>query len=176
MNLPRLSKPALWLLITLAIGVPGYLTLGRFVLAHCMLYAARAGNVGELRLLILLGGSVNSHHRNVSGGGSALTVAASQNHEQTVAFLLERGAEPDIQDNNGYSPLIYAVMDGNQSMFAMLMQHHANPNLTERCRLTAYDYALQKQHTDMARKLQQAGGIKGKDGGCPLKHETILRP
>ena len=166
MNLPRLSKPVVRMMIFLGVIVPGYLTIGRLVLTHGLFIAAERGDVVILRLLLISGVSIDFHDRNVRNGGSAIGKAAQNNHFGAVSFLLQQGANPNIQDNNNYSPLIWATMNGDRGIVDLLIRHHANLNLEERCRMTAYDWALQKNYSELARKLKAAGGRKGPGGGC----------
>lgn len=46
--------------------------------------------------------------------------------EECVSVLLERGAEPNIKDVNGYTALHHAALNGNVALAATLLQHQAD--------------------------------------------------
>lgn len=43
-----------------------------------------------------------------------------------MSVLLERGAEPNIKDVNGYTALHHAALNGNVALAATLLQHQAD--------------------------------------------------
>jgi len=48
------------------------------------------------------------------------------NHTDTIIKLLRQGADPNIADSEGYTPLHYAVMKGNLAVVNELLQKGAN--------------------------------------------------
>ena len=48
------------------------------------------------------------------------------NHTDTIIKLLRQGADPNIADSAGYTPLHYAVMKGNLAVVNVLLQKGAN--------------------------------------------------
>ena len=48
------------------------------------------------------------------------------NHTDTIIKLLRQGADPNIADREGYTPLHYAVMKGNLAVVNVLLQKGAN--------------------------------------------------
>lgn len=48
------------------------------------------------------------------------------NHTDTIIKLLHQGADPNIADREGYTPLHYAVMKGNLAVVNVLLQKGAN--------------------------------------------------
>ena len=48
------------------------------------------------------------------------------NHTDTIIKLLRQGADPNIADREGYTPLHYAVMKGNLNAVQALLQKGAN--------------------------------------------------
>ena len=69
--------------------------------------AALGGDVTAARVLLELGASVNGRD---GFGRPALTLAAYANRVEMVAFLLERGADPAIRDENGRPILHYLLV------------------------------------------------------------------
>ncbi len=69
------------------------------------------------------------HHRDKYGHGP-LTTAAAAGDDGLVAFLLERGADPNVETLDGYSPLLWAVeseAEGSAAVLARLLAAGADP-------------------------------------------------
>lgn len=90
-------------------------------------YAASFGLVDVVRLLLEtekdmkvdeLGGRVHS---------SALHVATYRDHINIVKLLLARGADPNLPNIVGESPIEWAMRNQNQEMIDLLLQHGARP-------------------------------------------------
>lgn len=74
-----------------------------------LMFAARAGDMESLQLLLDRGAEVNA----VSAeDGPALVIASAWGHEDLALYLLNQGADPNIPDANGMTALHYAMRDG----------------------------------------------------------------
>lgn len=71
-----------------------------------------------------------------------------------TAGLLVRGANPNIQDAGGYTPLHYAAMHNHPELVRRLIQHKADPALKTRQSLLASDVATTR---DVIRAIKRAG-------------------
>lgn len=89
-----------------------------------LLFAARAGDLPSARLLVDAGADVNDTN---AWGVSAVTMAAHSGYRKLVAYLLERGADPDA-DEAGFAALHEAVMRRDAELAAILLDHGADPN------------------------------------------------
>ncbi len=51
-------------------------------------------------------------------------------NEKFAKYLLEKGANPNVYNTDGWTPLLLAVDDGLFNIVKLLMQHGANPEMT----------------------------------------------
>ena len=56
--------------------------------------------------------------------------ASSNGNPDTVSLLLEKGAQIDMQDKNGWFPLMYAAQAGDLEICGLLVAYGANVHLT----------------------------------------------
>jgi ankyrin repeat protein len=64
-----------------------------------------------------------------NGGRTALHQAAECGHTEVVQILLEKGANADTRDTDGYSPLYSAARNGFEQIAKMLLVHKADPDI-----------------------------------------------
>jgi ankyrin len=89
-----------------------------------LLFAARAGDVESVRLLLAAGADVND---SLPNGMSALVLAAHSGNGLAASLLLEKGADPNAAEI-GYTALHAAVLRGDLNLVKDLLAHGANPN------------------------------------------------
>ncbi|TRZ37248.1 hypothetical protein CEQ21_17470 [Niallia circulans] len=76
------------------------------------------------------------------GGYTELHEAAYNNDIETVSTLLESGADPNSQDDEGYTPLMSAIDGGsNPELLKLLLFNGADVTLQDAYGYTAFDYA-----------------------------------
>ena len=76
-----------------------------------LMYAAASGKVDTMKVLLEDGKvDVNALHTN---GGSALIEACTAGASEAISFLVENGANYDIVDNDGVTPLMAIAAQGN---------------------------------------------------------------
>ena len=59
----------------------------------------------------------------------ALILAVQYNRTAVVNMLLKAGANADVQDEDGWSPLMIASLAGQDELVVMLLAGGTNPNL-----------------------------------------------
>ena len=74
-----------------------------------LMFAAREGDLEMVRLLVSAGADVNVYSFEY---GNALVVAAANAHEDMAIYLTEQGADPNVTDRWGLTPLHYSLQDG----------------------------------------------------------------
>lgn len=100
-------------------------------------------------LLIDAGANINR----VRGAGSLLQMACDSNDLQLVRSLLDKGAEPNIADPLGRTPLFTAVSAGNQEMVKLLVDGGADLSV-KAMNLSLPQMAEIKQNMEMVNLLQ----------------------
>jgi ankyrin repeat domain-containing protein 50 len=93
---------------------------------HPLYYAASFGLFEVVRIIL---DTEKGLDINVLGGrarATALHVAVYRDHIDVAQLLLERGAEPNIPNNIGESPMYWARLNGNGEMQALLEQYGAD--------------------------------------------------
>ena len=94
------------------------------------LMAAAAHNRLELIQPLVTAGAVVDQQEK-PGGNTALFYAAQLDNTDIVQMLLEEGADPDLQDENGWSPLHVAAQYGYLSTTRALLNGAADVNLPD---------------------------------------------
>jgi uncharacterized protein len=79
---------------------------GAFTALH---FAARNGKLDAARVLLDGGANINDTHPEF---GNALMIAIASGHEELALFLLKNGADPNVKDPWGATPLHYALHKG----------------------------------------------------------------
>ena len=125
--------------------------------------AAASRNIEVFRLLLERGAEVN-HRTKLKQ--SVLGVAALYGSEEMVKMLLDRGTNVNVQDERGYSPLMYAayseVMPGG--VVRMLLAKGAHTNVTGEGE-TPRSLAAKRGDNEVAQALgvpvaeRQSGGV-----------------
>lgn len=88
-------------------------------------------------------------------GATRLFNAVSDEVVAEVRRLLALGADPNIPDVNGITPLMDAAHGGNLEIAILLMERGANPYLLDNFGDSALAYAQQWKHADVVRFLQR---------------------
>lgn len=86
------------------------------------------GNLGAGRLLLRARG-LNVDLTCKKQGATALSIATQEGHTEIVAMLLENGAEPDLVDHYGRSPVKVAGQRGHFNIVRLLESYGAKPFL-----------------------------------------------
>ncbi len=97
------------------------------------------------------------NYRDQSSGEGALHVLVRGRDITWLNFLLARGARPDLQANDGTTPLILAAQLGWSEGATQLLARRANPNLGNRNGMTPLMFAVQRRDLQMVRLLRSQG-------------------
>jgi ankyrin repeat protein len=97
---------------------------------------------------------VNSRN---SKGETALNIAISRSDGMWTRFLIGKGADPNLQQSNGDTPLIAAARVGFMEAIELLLERRAKVDLANRMGETPLIVAVQQREVD-AVKLLLANG------------------
>ncbi|MEM0438055.1 MAG: ankyrin repeat domain-containing protein [Candidatus Micrarchaeia archaeon] len=97
------------------------------------------------------------------------------NDKNTVEFYVLQGYSPNLQNQNGDTPVMAAACAGNTGILKYLLQHGGDPDFRNNDGITALMYAVANGRNEAARLLISAGAdktIATKDG---ITAEEIAR-
>ncbi|ONF96416.1 ankyrin repeat domain-containing protein [Sphingomonas jeddahensis] len=95
--------------------------------------------------------------RDVTSGEGALHIVVKRGDSTYLRYLLQRGADPNMRDGRGDTPLLLAVQYGHNALVEVLTAGKANPNLGNGGGETPLIRAVQKRDLPLVRSLLAAG-------------------
>ena len=108
--------------------------------------------IGLLLLIILAG--CESRMKPEDG---ALLAAARTGHASTVKDVIASGANVNVKDEHGNTPLLEAARNGHDDVVRALLAAGADAKAKNEDGKTALMLALQNSHEDAVRALREAG-------------------
>lgn len=105
-------------------------------------------------------------------GWTAVTCAAANNDHQSAELLIKAGAEINVKDNFGWTPLMYAAdVKIGVTMVSYLLANGADPNIRNNDGDTALKMAVSGNNVETIKLLIDKGAnveITDKEGNTPL--------
>lgn len=86
--------------------------------------------------------------------GTALTATIFKNNVLLSKKLLENGANPNITDREGITPLMYAVQFQNADAVELLLSYKADKSLKNNQNKTAFELAVESHNQGIINKLK----------------------
>lgn len=118
--------------------------------------AALYGRTSIAELLIQNGADLNAK---MKFDITPLLVASQFNQAKMVEILLDKKANINHADQEGYTALHFAAQNGDETITRLLLKHHANINALDKTKkATPLTVALENNHPDIAKILQENGG------------------
>ena len=110
---------------------------------------------------------------------TALAIASRMGHKEIVELLLKEGAEPNIRDKNGTTPLHYAALYGHMAIVETLLHFEADVDadvtaVIDKC--TPYDLAKLMRHQAIMDLLEALRRDKAEQAAQFERLSPCLRP
>ena len=155
---------------------------GELLLSHqADVFATNTENQSPLKLALTAGGDILDWILSseiilaTDGiGNTPLHYAAEWKLDSSVAVLLEKGANPNMQNSNGETPLFNAVKSDSPSTIQLLLDKGADKNMRDYLGNTALHACVRWDARDAAKKLISNGSTinaQNISGKTPL-HEA----
>lgn len=107
---------------------------------------------------------------------NALIVAADWGREEVVELLIQHGANVNIKDSDGVTPLVIATRNKFYTVLEVLLRNGANMNLWDDNGKTALDAAIGNGNREIVKMLLSSGAeIKSKSGECDVLLDAVRR-
>ena len=102
-------------------------------------------------------GSTIINTKQVTSGKGALHLLVGHAGAMFFQYLLEHGADPNIRDNKGDTPMVLATMAGREDLVRLLVLHKANVNLGNSSGQTPVILAVGNRDLAITRYLLTSG-------------------
>ncbi|KAM4606887.1 uncharacterized protein O3C94_023100 [Discoglossus pictus] len=120
-----------------------------------LMAAAYMGHRAVAELLLKAGAEVNKFdsERRTALAVACLCVPAGREYPDLISLLLEHGANPELQDIDGMTPLLVAAFEGQAEVAELLLEAGADPDTVGRGRMTPLLAAASGGHAETVRVL-----------------------
>ena len=117
----------------------------------------------EVMAVLSSGADVNRRSTRFSGY-TPLIVAIRNNKMDIIDVLIRAGADVNLKDSEGRTPLMHALMDWEPkiSLVTILIANGANPRIPDRDGFDAYAYANQRTNALQIAQALNAGSMPRK--------------
>jgi ankyrin repeat protein len=137
---------------------PGVASAQRFSEGYTFLKAVRDADGSKVTEILNQPGVSIVNTKDQETGEGALHIVAKRGDTAYLRFLLQRDANPNLQDKRGNTALIVAVNQAFGEGVDVLITYKADVNLGNASGETPLILAVQARNLDLARTLLAAGG------------------
>lgn len=125
--------------------------------SYNFLKAVRERKGEEAEKFLAEPGTVIINTRDSTSGETALHIVVQRRDTTWLGYLLQKGANPNLADKKGTTPLMLATQLGYVDGIDTLVRRKATVDQTNRSGETALILAVQLRNTDAVRALLKAG-------------------
>ena len=155
------SKIMLWLAalsaVPVAVGLIAPAAMAQFSDSYNFLKAVKERKGDEVEKFLGEPGSVIINTRDGATGGTALHIVVERRDAAWLGFLLQKGANPNLADKKGTTPLMLATQLGFIEGIDWLISKKALVDQSNRSGETALILAVQLRNAESVRALLKAG-------------------
>ncbi len=152
-----LSTAALVLALPGASGLVAPSAQAQFSDSYNFLKVVKERKGDEVEKFLSEPGSVIINTRDGGTGETALHIVIARRDSAWLGFLLQRGANPNLADKKGITPLMLATQLNFIDGIDWLIDHKTQVDMTNRSGETALILAVQLRNTESVRALLKAG-------------------
>lgn len=116
-----------------------------------LILACYRGNIPVALHLIDHADNIN----HVSAQGTALATMTVHYNKDLTLKLLEKGANPNLADQNGETPLFLAVKSGNEELVRILLENKADAAIKDNQQKTVFEYAIESNNQAIINLLKK---------------------
>ena len=146
-------KPFLFL-AALALSVP--VAAQQQSEGYKFLQAVRESKNNDVLAMLGRPGATPINARDVTSGEGALHIVIKRGDATYLRYLLQKGADPNLRDGKGTTPLLLAAQLSQADMVPILTAARANPNLANSAGETPLIRAVQQRNLPTVRALLAA--------------------
>lgn len=156
--MPR--RPFLTFALVAALSLPVALPAGAQQQSqrYKFLEAVRKGDGNAVIAMLDQPGQQIVNARDVTSGEGAIHIVVKRGDAAYLRYLLAKGADPNLRDGNGETPMTLAVQAGQPELIQILAASKANANLGNSGGETPLIRAVQRRDLALVRAVLAAGG------------------
>lgn len=152
----RLTARLAWLAAAMMLTVSAP-AAAQFSDGYNFLKAVRDRDVQKAKALIDKPGSTLVNSRDITSGETALMISIKRRDAPWLAFLLQNGADPNMKDNEGNTPLIVSSMSAFSDGVRLMLAGKAQVDATNGRGETALIKSVQMKDAASVQLLLNAG-------------------
>ena len=122
------------------------------------LEAVRKGDGNAVIAMLDQPGQTIVNARDITSGEGAIHIVVKRGDAAYLRYLLAKGADPNLRDGNGETPMMLAVQAGQPELIQILATSRANANLGNNGGETPLIRAVQRRDLSLVRAVLAAGG------------------
>lgn len=145
------------LLLPVTTGVVAPAAMAQFSDSYNFLKAVKERKGEDAEKFLAEPGSVIINTRDVTSGESALHIVIQRRDSTWLSYLLQKGANPNLADKKGTTPLMLATQLGYVEGIELLTRKKAQVDQSNRAGETALILAVQLRNAEAVRALLKAG-------------------
>lgn len=122
-----------------------------------LLYSVLMGDMDQTKELIESGVNINYQNAPLRNGVLHACTANSRENTQMLTYLIQNGADVNMQNVEGSTPLKFAIVTQQVESIKILLKHGADINITDRSGFRIRDYLDPEEDKEIMELFSAAG-------------------